>query len=36
MPVVRSMPNVAATVGMGATAIAPGAHASKAHVALAR
>lgn len=36
VPVVRSMPNVAATVGMGATAIAPGAHASRAHVALAR
>jgi pyrroline-5-carboxylate reductase len=36
VPVVRSMPNLAATVGMGATAIAPGAHADKAHVALAR
>lgn len=36
VPVVRSMPNVAATVGMGATAIAPGAHARKEHVALAR
>jgi pyrroline-5-carboxylate reductase len=36
VPVVRSMPNLAATVGLGATAIAPGAHASPAHVALAR
>ncbi|MHB1262092.1 MAG: pyrroline-5-carboxylate reductase [Thermoplasmatota archaeon] len=36
VPVIRSMPNVAATVGMGATAIAPGAHARKDHVALAR
>jgi pyrroline-5-carboxylate reductase len=36
VPVVRSMPNVAATVGMGATAIAPGAHARKEHIALAR
>jgi pyrroline-5-carboxylate reductase len=36
VPVVRSMPNLAATVGLGATAISPGAHASKAHVALAR
>jgi pyrroline-5-carboxylate reductase len=36
VPVVRSMPNLAATVGLGATAIAPGAHADKAHVALAR
>jgi pyrroline-5-carboxylate reductase len=34
--VVRSMPNLAATVGMGATALAPGRHADKAHVALAR
>ena len=36
VPVVRSMPNLAATVGLGATAIAPGAHARKEHVALAR
>jgi pyrroline-5-carboxylate reductase len=36
VPVVRLMPNLAATVGLGATAIAPGAHATKAHVALAR
>jgi pyrroline-5-carboxylate reductase len=34
--VVRSMPNLAATIGMGSTAIAPGAHATKQHVALAR
>jgi pyrroline-5-carboxylate reductase len=36
VPVVRSMPNLAATVGQGATAICPGAHATKEHVALAR
>lgn len=36
VPVVRTMPNLAATVGLGATAISPGAHATKAHVALAR
>lgn len=34
--VVRSMPNLAATVGLGATALAPGSHADKTHVALAR
>lgn len=34
--VVRSMPNLAATVGMGATAICAGAHATKQHLALAR
>ncbi|MFO1532658.1 MAG: pyrroline-5-carboxylate reductase, partial [Thermoplasmatota archaeon] len=34
--VVRSMPNLAATVGMGATAIAPGAHADFEHIHLAR
>mgnify|MGYP001572145036 CR=1 FL=1 len=36
VPVVRAMPNVAATIGMGATALCPGKHATKAHVALAR
>jgi pyrroline-5-carboxylate reductase len=36
IPVVRSMPNLAATVGMGATAICAGAHATKEHMALAR
>ncbi len=36
VPVVRSMPNLAATVGQGATAICPGAHATKEHVARAR
>ena len=36
VPVVRSMPNLAATVGQGATAICPGKHATKEHVALAR
>ncbi|MHB8632604.1 MAG: pyrroline-5-carboxylate reductase [Thermoplasmatota archaeon] len=36
VPVVRSMPNLAATVGLGATAISPGAHASQHHLALAR
>jgi pyrroline-5-carboxylate reductase len=35
-PVVRSMPNLAVTVGMGATAIAPGAHANSTHVAATR
>jgi pyrroline-5-carboxylate reductase len=35
-PVVRSMPNLAATVGMGATALAPGTHAKPEHMALAR
>lgn len=34
--VVRSMPNLAATVGMGATAICGGAHAKAEHVAVAR
>ncbi|MEK6976648.1 MAG: pyrroline-5-carboxylate reductase [Candidatus Thermoplasmatota archaeon] len=36
IPVVRSMPNLAATVGMGATAICAGTHATKEHLALAR
>lgn len=36
VPVVRSMPNLAATVGQGATAICAGAHATKEHLALAR
>ncbi len=36
LPVVRAMPNTPALVDEGATAIAPGAHASQAHVALAR
>ena len=36
VPVVRSMPNLAATVGMGATAICAGAHALPEHLALAR
>lgn len=36
LAVVRSMPNLAATVGLGATALSPGSHADKAHVALAR
>lgn len=35
-PVVRAMPNVAAVVGLSATAMCPGAHASKKHVATAR
>lgn len=35
-PVVRCMPNLAVTVGMGATAISPGTHARPEHVALAR
>jgi pyrroline-5-carboxylate reductase len=34
--VVRSMPNLAATVGMGATAIAPGVHADLQHLKVAR
>ena len=36
LPVVRAMPNTPALVDEGATAIAPGAHATEAHVALAR
>lgn len=36
VPVVRSMPNVAATVGEAATAICPGAHADRDHLKMAR
>ena len=36
LPVVRAMPNTPALVDEGATAIAPGTHATEAHVALAR
>ena len=36
LPIVRAMPNTPALVDEGATAIAPGAHATEAHVALAR
>jgi pyrroline-5-carboxylate reductase len=36
IPVVRSMPNVAAVVRLAATAICAGRHARRAHVALAR
>ena len=36
LPVVRAMPNTPALVDEGATAIAPGEHATEAHVALAR
>jgi pyrroline-5-carboxylate reductase len=36
VPVVRAMPNLAATVGAGATALCPGAHATAAHLAEAR
>ena len=36
VPVVRCMPNLACTVGLGATAICPGEHATKEHVARAR
>ena len=36
LPVVRAMPNTPALVDEGATGIAPGAHATPAHVALAR
>jgi len=36
LPVVRAMPNTPALVDEAATAIAPGAHATDAHVALAR
>jgi pyrroline-5-carboxylate reductase len=36
VPVVRAMPNLAATVGSGATALCPGAHATPAHLAEAR
>lgn len=35
-PVVRSMPNLAVTVGAGATAICPGTHARQPHLDLAR
>lgn len=35
-PVIRSMPNLAVTVGMGATAISPGTHAKPEHLATAR
>ncbi len=35
-PVVRAMPNVAAVVGLSATAMCAGAHAKKSHVATAR
>lgn len=34
-PVVRAMPNTPALIGKGATAIAPGTHATAAHMALA-
>ena len=36
LPVVRAMPNTPALVDEGATAIAPGVHATEAHLALAR
>jgi len=36
VPVVRSMPNLPVTVGLGATAIAPGSKASRQHMDLAR
>lgn len=36
LPIVRAMPNTPALVDEGATAIAPGEHATDAHVALAR
>lgn len=36
VPVVRSMPNVPVTVGAGATAICPGAHAAREHLQMAR
>ncbi len=36
VPVVRAMPNLAATVGASATALCPGSHAKAAHLALAR
>ncbi|MEA3190181.1 MAG: pyrroline-5-carboxylate reductase [Thermoplasmata archaeon] len=36
LPVVRTMPNLACTVGLGATAMSPGAHATREHLALAR
>ncbi len=35
MPVVRAMPNTAAAVGLAATAICPGQHADKEHLAVA-
>lgn len=35
-PVVRSMPNLAVTIGMGATAICPGTHARRKHLEMAR
>ncbi|MEA3202489.1 MAG: pyrroline-5-carboxylate reductase [Thermoplasmata archaeon] len=36
VPVVRAMPNLAATVGASATALCPGTHATPAHLAEAR
>ncbi len=36
VPVVRAMPNLAVTVGMGATAIAAGSHAKREHLKAAR
>lgn len=36
LPVVRAMPNLAATVGQGATGMCAGRHATPAHLALAR
>lgn len=36
IPVVRSMPNVAVTVDLGATAICKGAHATEEHAAMAK
>ncbi len=35
-PVIRSMPNLAVTVGAGATAISPGTHALRTHMDVAR
>ncbi len=36
VPVVRSMPNLSVTVGMGATAISAGSHANQEHLDIAR
>lgn len=36
VPVVRAMPNLAVTVGSGATALCPGVHAKASHLAAAR